>query len=91
MNAERPDISSRFTANPEDSQVTIIVEFVKLALVDGTDTELSLDRRNQWRPLEESSSQGLESPRELRLSSGEFIVKTDDANILLSSALLRLN
>lgn len=91
MNTECSDISSGLAANPEDSQVTIIIEFVKLALMNGTDAELSLDGRNQRRPLEESSSQGLECPCELGLASWEFIVKTDDAYIFLSGALLRLD
>jgi hypothetical protein len=40
--------------------VTVVVELEQLGLVDGTDTELTLDSRDQRRALEKSTSQGLE-------------------------------
>jgi hypothetical protein len=59
--------------------------------VDGTDTELTLDGRNERWSLEESTSQGLEGARKLRLASRQLVVHANDANILLSSSLLRLD
>jgi hypothetical protein len=43
MNTQCTDIRSRLTGNPENAQMSVIVELVELAFVDGSDTQLSLD------------------------------------------------
>jgi hypothetical protein len=43
MNAKGSDIGSSFTTDPEDTEMTIIVELDNFALVNGSNTELSLD------------------------------------------------
>lgn len=91
MNTKCTDIGSCFATDPENAQVSLIVELVQLAFVDGSDTELSLDGGDQRRTLEEGTSQGLESSRELCLTTWKFIVQSDNADILLSSTLLRLD
>lgn len=91
VDAKSSDISSGLAADPENTQVTVIVEFVVFALVDGTDTELALDSGNQWWALEQSTSQGLEGASELSLATWDFVVKSDNADVFLSGTLLRLD
>jgi len=43
MYAEGSDVCSSFAAHPEDSQMALIIEFIELAFVDGSDTKLPLD------------------------------------------------
>ena len=71
--------------------MSLVIELVKLAFVDRSDTELSLDGRDERRTLEESTSQGLESSRELCLATWQFVVQSDNTHILLSGTLLRLD
>lgn len=91
VNTQSTNVSSRLTADPENTKVSVIVELEKLALVDGSDTKLALDSRDKRRPLEESTGQGLQSASELGLATGDLVVETDNANIFLSGALLRLD
>lgn len=87
VDAEGTNIRSSFTADPEDTEVTIIVEFDQLGLVDGADTELTFDGRDERRPLEQSTGEGLECASE-GLFTTDGSVKTDDANIFFSGSLL---
>lgn len=91
MNTESTDISTSLTADPENTEVTVIVKLVEVALVDGTDTELTLDGGDQGRTLEESTGEGLQSATELSLATGDLVVETDNANVLLTSTLLGLD
>ena len=91
VDAKRSDIGTSLAADPEDTQMAVIVEFVELGLVDGTDTELALDGGNQWRTLEQRTGQSLEGASELGLATGDFVVESDNANVFLSGALLRLD
>jgi hypothetical protein len=50
--------------------MSFVVELVKLALVDSTDTELSLNGRNERRSLEKSTSESLQSTRKLGFAAG---------------------
>ena len=91
MDAEGTDVGSSLAGNPEDTEVALVVELVKLGLVDGTDTELTLDGGNERRTLEESTGECLEGAGELSLTTWELVVETDDANVLLSGTLLGLD
>jgi len=91
MDAESTDVGSGFAANPEDTELPLVVKLVELALVDGTDAELTLNGRDERGTLEESTGEGLESARKLRLATGELVVETDNANVLLSGTLLGLD
>jgi hypothetical protein len=91
VNAESTDVGTSFAADPENTKLPLIVEFVELALVDGTDTELTLDSGDKRGTLEERTGEGLESAGELSLAAGELVVETDDANVLLTSTLLGLD
>lgn len=91
VHTEGSNVGSSLTANPEDTQVPLIVKLVELALVDGTDTELALDSRDQGRALEKSTSQGLQSASELSLTAGDLVVEANHANVFLPGTLLRFN
>jgi hypothetical protein len=91
VDTEGTDVGSGLARNPEDTELSLVVKLVQLALVDGSDTELSLDGTDQRRTLEKSSSQSLKSTRELLLAARQFVVQSDDADVLLSGTLLRLD
>jgi hypothetical protein len=91
VNAKSSNISSSLAADPEHAKVSIIVELVEFAFVDRSDTKLTLDSRDQRRPLEESASQGLKSSLELSLTTGNLVMETNDADVLLSGTLLGLD
>lgn len=90
MDTQSTHIGTSFTADPEDSQMSIVIKLEKLALVDGSDTELTLDGRNQRRTLEQGTSESLHGLSEL-LFIVKSIVKTKDAHVLLTSTLLGLD
>lgn len=91
VDTQGPNVSSCLTTDPEDTKMSVIVELKELALVDGSDTKLTLNSGDQGRSLEKCTGQRLESPSELGFASGDLVVETDHANIFLSCALLRLN
>lgn len=91
MHAKRSNICSRLTADPENTKLPFIIELVKLALVDGSNAQLSLDGGNKRRALEEGTGESFESAGELSLSSRKFVVKPDDTHVLLSCSLLGLD
>jgi hypothetical protein len=91
VHAEGTDVGSGFAADPEDTELPLVVKLVEVALVDGTDTKLTLDGRDQRRTLEKRTGEGLESARKLRLSARELVMEADDANVLLSGTLLGLD
>lgn len=55
VNAEGTDVGAGFAADPEDGQMAVVVKLDEFALVDGTDTELAFNGRDEWRTLEESA------------------------------------
>lgn len=91
VNAKSTDVGTSLAADPENTKLPLIVEFVELALVNGTDTELALYGGDERGTLEESTSEGFESARKLGLATGELIVKADNADVLLTSTLLGLD
>jgi hypothetical protein len=91
VNTEGSNISTSLAADPEDTEVSVVVELDELALVNGSDTELTLDGRDQRGALEERTGKGLESAGELGLAAGQLVVKADDSHILLSGTLLGLD
>ena len=69
----------------------IVVEFQQLAFVDRPNTQLSLDRRNEWWTLEQRASQRLQSPCELCFTTRQLVVESKYADVFFSSALLRFD
>jgi hypothetical protein len=91
VDTESTDVGTSLARDVEDSELALVVELEELAGVDGADTKLPLDGRNKRRALEESTSEGLKSARELGLSTRKLAVQTEDCNIFLSCALLALH
>jgi hypothetical protein len=59
VHTERSNVRSSLTRDPEDGEVTVIVEFNEFHVVNGSNAELSLDGRDERRALEESSGESL--------------------------------
>lgn len=91
VHTQGSDIGTSLAAHPEDTQVAVIVKLNQLALVDGSDTQLSLDGGNQRRALEQGTGEGLEGAGELGLAARQLVMETDDGNVLLSGSLLGLD
>lgn len=91
VHAEGTDIGTSLAADPEHTELPLIVELIELRLVDGTDTELTLDGGDERGALEERAGERLEGTGELGLAARQLVVKTDHAHVLLSGALLGLD
>jgi hypothetical protein len=91
MDTESTDIGTGLARHPKDTEVAVIVKLDKLALVDGADTELTLDGGNKRRALEQRTGEGLEGLGESSLAAGHLVMETDNANVLLSGTLLGLD
>ena len=91
VNTKSSDVCSCLAADPKDTKMSIIVEFVEFTLVYRSDTELTLDSRNQWRSLEKCTGQRFKSSSELRLTTRDLVVQADHADIFFSCTLLRFN
>ena len=71
--------------------MSIVVELVQLAPMNCPDAELTLDGRNQRRPLKQRSRQRFQSSGQLGLATRELVMKPNDADVFLASALLGLD
>lgn len=91
VNAKGTNISTGLARDPEHTEVAIIVELNKLALVDRTNTQLALDGRDQGRALEKSTGEGLEGLRKSSLATRDRVMESDDADVLLTGTLLGLD
>jgi hypothetical protein len=91
VDTEGTDVGTGLARDVEDGKLALVVELEELARVDGADTELPLDSGDERRALEERTSEGLKSARELGLSTRELAVQTEDCNIFLSGTLLALH
>jgi hypothetical protein len=83
MDAKSPDIRPCLARDPKDSEVTVIVKFDELRLVDCPDTKLAFDGRNERRALEQSSGEGVEGTVE-GFGVGELVMQPEDANVFLA-------
>lgn len=91
MYTKGSDVRASLAADPKDTEVAVIVEFDELRLVDGSDTKLTLDGRNQGRSLEEGAGEELEDASKLCLAARNLVVESHNRNVLLSGTLLGLN
>lgn len=91
VDAEGTDVGTSLAADPEDTEVAVVVKLDELALVDGSDTELALDGGDQGRALEQGTGESLERAGELGLAAGQLVVQANDGHILLTSSLLGLD
>ena len=90
MHAKGTDVGASFAVNPHDTHVTSFVVLNELQLVDGANSELLLDSRDQGRALEASSGEGVEGLLKL-LGLVELGVQLEDSNVFLAGALLGLD
>lgn len=91
MDTECSDIGTGLARNPEDTEVAVIVELDELALVNGADTELALDGRDQGGALEQGACEGLKGRGKGSLAASNLVMETDNATVLLTSSLLGLD
>lgn len=90
VDTERSDVRSRLARDVEHGESAGVVELDQRGRVDGSDSELSLDGRDEGGSLEEGTGEGLECAGEdlLVLERG---VQAEDGNVLLSGRLLRFD
>ena len=88
MYTQSPNVRSRFTTDPEDAQMPVIVKFIQLALMDCPDAELPFYGRDEWRPLEECAGEGFQSARKLGFTTWQLVVKAYHADVFFPSSLL---
>lgn len=69
MYAQGSNVCSSFATDPEYTKMPIIVEFVELAFVYCTYTQLTFDGRDERWSLEQSTSEGLQRSCELSLAT----------------------
>lgn len=91
VHTEGSDVRASLAADPKDTEMAVIVELDELRLVDGSDTKLTLDGRNQGGSLEEGAGEELEDASKLCLAAGNLVVESHNRNVLLSSTLLGLD
>lgn len=91
VHTEGTDVGTGLAADPEDAQMTIVVELDKLALVDGSDTQLTFDSGDQRRTLEQSTGKRLQGLGKGSLTAWDLVVEADDSNVFFTSSLLRLD
>lgn len=89
MNAQRSHIEASLDAHPKYSHLLLFIELDELAIVDGANTQVSLDGRDHRRTLKDRTRQRLQRLLNfLHIIDGR--VKTHNADVLFASALLRL-
>lgn len=71
--------------------MAVVIELDEFGLVDGSDTELTLNGRNKRRALEEGTGKSLECVCERCFASRDCVVESDDCDVLLACALLCLD
>src|SRR5436190_12330685 len=82
------NVCSGLAAHPKHGQFPVGIEFDQFAVVDGPDTELSLDGRDEWRTLENGGGQCLQSSSKLRFPAWHFVMESNHGDIFLTSSLL---
>jgi len=90
VNALSSDVGTGLARNPKDTHISLLVVVEELALVDGTNTELLLDGRDQRRSLEDGADQAGESLLN-SLDLLDVLMKLEYGDVLLTSGLLSLN
>mmetsp|Transcript_57746 Transcript_57746/g.101452 ORF Transcript_57746/g.101452 Transcript_57746/m.101452 type:complete len:376 (+) Transcript_57746:317-1444(+) len=90
VHAQGTDVRTGLARHPEHAQVARGIILEHLGLVDGTDTQLTLDGGDQRRALEEGAGQGVH--RLVQLAGVlQRSVQSHHTNVFLTSALLGLD
>jgi len=90
MDAHCSNVGSRLAGYPEYAHVPLLVELEQLGLVDGPDSQLFLDGRNERRPLEAGAGERVERLLDL-LGLVHLAMELDDRDVLLTCGLLSLD
>lgn len=90
MNAECSDVGSGLAGDPEDSESLFLIVLEQLGVIDGSDSEFSLDGRDEGWFLEDGSEERFKGLSQLNLGL-DFSVQSDNTNVLFSGSLLTLN
>ena len=106
MNTHGSDVSSSFTGNPEDAESLVGVVLEEVGLVDRSNAELTLHSGDQRWSLEHGAGERLDRLVDLLLilqknsmstadqrglTNLDILVKLEDANVLFTGTLLRLD
>ena len=89
VNAQGSHVGSCLAIHPKNTQVSIFIVLQECTVVDGSNSKLSLDGRNERRSLEECPRECFH--RSLNLGNITSSVKTRQDDISLSGSLLRLD
>jgi hypothetical protein len=89
VDAKSTDVCTGLARDPEDGEVSLLVELEHLGLVDGSDSQTTLDGSDERGTLVESTTEGLKSALDLGLI--DLLVKTGNGNVLLTGSLLGLD
>lgn len=84
MDTKGTHVSTSFTADPENSHITVFIVLNELGLVDRSDSELLLDSRDKGRSLEASTFKCVDSFLEL-LDLVKRLMKLNDSNVFFTS------
>lgn len=90
MNAECSDVGSGLAGDPEDSESLFLIVLEQLGIIDGSDSEFSLDGGDEGWFLEDGSEERFKGLSQLNLGL-DFSVQSDNTNVLFSCSLLTLN
>src|SRR5579859_934080 len=88
MHTKRTNIRPSLTTHPKHSQPSLIIKFQQLTLMNSSNPQLSLHRRNKRRSLKQRPCQILNGPRQ-RSVGGKRVVQAEDTDVFFSGGLLR--
>jgi hypothetical protein len=57
VNTESTNVGTRFTADPENTEMSALIKLDEFRLIDSTNTELTFDSRNERRTLVNSTGE----------------------------------
>lgn len=78
------DVGTSLAGDPEDTHISLLIVVKHFAFVDGTDTQLLLDGRDEWGSLEDGSYQTHEGLFYL-LYLFNVLMELEDGNVLFTS------
>lgn len=84
---ECTNVRSSLTADPEHSQMPVVIKLEQLRFVDGPDSQLTLDGRDERGSLEQGTSKSINSLWKL-LDIVELVMQPQYGHVLFSSTLL---
>lgn len=90
VNTKGTNVGTSFAADPEDSEVALVIELDQPGFINCPDSKLTLNSRDQRGTLKKGAGQSLECPSEGFLPP-KARVESQHANIFFPGALLRFD